>query len=72
MLLVLWTLIACTIYIGGILNLCIKDVNWLSLILMHDLEFHICDNLNYCNVNDDKFPGLSDCVVSHFHVIATM
>jgi len=36
------------LYIGGIfLNLCINDVtdSWLNFIVMHDLEFHICDNL---------------------------
>jgi len=39
---------------------------------MYDLEFYICDNLKYWHVNGDKFLGFSHCVVSHFHVIATM
>ena len=39
-------------------------------IVMHELQFHICDNLKHWHVNDDKCLGFSDCVVSHFHVIA--
>jgi len=39
---------------------------------MHDLEFHVCDNLKYWHVSDDKFLGFSDCVVGHFRVISTM
>jgi len=46
--------------------------SWLNFIVMHDLEFHICDNLKYWYVNYDKFLGFSDCVVSHLQVIATM
>jgi len=49
-----------------------KFDSWLNFIVMHDLEFHICYNLKYWYVNDDNFLGFSDCVVSHFHVIATM
>jgi len=28
--------------------------SWLNFIVMHDLEFHMCDNLKYCYVNDDN------------------
>ena len=34
---------------------------------MRDLEFHICDNLKYWYVNDDKCLGFSNCVVSHLN-----
>jgi len=46
--------------------------SWLNFIVIHDLEFHICDNLKRQYMNEEKFLRFSDCVVSHFHVIATM
>ena len=45
---------------------------WLNFIVIRDLEFHVCDNLKCRYMNEDKFLGFSDCVGSHFHVIATM
>ena len=48
-----------------------KCDSWLNFIVMHDLEFHICDNLKYSCVNDDKCLEFSDCLFSHFHVIVT-
>ena len=41
-------------------------------VVMRDLEIHVCDNLKYWYVNDDKCLGFSNCVVGHFHVIATV
>ena len=41
-------------------------------VVMRDLEIHVCDNLKYWYVNDDKCLVFSDFVVGRFHVIATM
>jgi len=46
--------------------------SWINFVVIHDLEFHICDNLKCWYMNEDKFVGFSDCIVSHFNVIVTL